>query len=46
MQNLETTILATALPQIARSFGESPVNLHLVLTSYLMSLAIFMPISG
>lgn len=46
MQNLETTILATALPQIARSFGESPVHLHLVLTSYLMSLAIFMPISG
>jgi EmrB/QacA subfamily drug resistance transporter len=46
MQNLETTILATALPQIAKSFGESPVNLHLVLTSYLMSLAIFMPISG
>src|SRR5690606_16476950 len=35
-----------ALPQIARSFGVSPVNLHLVLTSYLMSLAIFMPISG
>ena len=46
MQNLETTILATALPQIARSFGKSPVHLHLVLTSYLMSLAIFMPISG
>ncbi len=46
MQNLETTILGTALPQIARAFGESPVNLHLILTSYLMSLAIFMPISG
>ncbi len=46
MQNLETTILGTALPQIAKAFGQSPVNLHLILTSYLMSLAIFMPISG
>ncbi|WP_246206476.1 DHA2 family efflux MFS transporter permease subunit [Propylenella binzhouense] len=46
MENLDSTILATALPTIAREFGTSPVHLKLALTSYLLSLAIFIPASG
>ena len=46
MENLDSTVLATALPAIARDFGESPIHLKLALTSYLLSLAIFIPASG
>jgi EmrB/QacA subfamily drug resistance transporter len=46
MENLDSTVLSTALPTIARDFGSSPVHLKLALTSYLLSLAIFIPASG
>ncbi len=46
MENLDSTVLATALPEIARSLGESPLHLNLAITSYLLSLAIFIPVSG
>jgi EmrB/QacA subfamily drug resistance transporter len=43
---MDSTIVTTALPQIAVSFGVSPVRLSLVITSYVLSLAVFIPISG
>lgn len=46
MENLDATVLSTALPTIARDFGTSPIYLKLALTSYLLSLAIFIPASG
>jgi EmrB/QacA subfamily drug resistance transporter len=46
MQNLDSTILATALPTIADSIGESPLRLNVAITCYLLSLAVFIPISG
>lgn len=46
MQTLDSTVLGTALPAIAAAFGESPVTLHLAMTSYLIALAVFMPLSG
>jgi EmrB/QacA subfamily drug resistance transporter len=46
MQNLDSTVIATALPTIARSLGESPLRLNLAITCYLLSLAVFIPISG
>ena len=46
MQNLDSTVIATALPTIARSLGESPLRLNVAITSYLLSLAVFIPISG
>lgn len=46
METLDATVLATALPAIADDFGESPINLKLALTSYLLSLAVFIPASG
>ncbi|HZT52719.1 MAG TPA: MFS transporter, partial [Stellaceae bacterium] len=46
MQNLDTTIINTALPSIAESFDDSPVRLSLAVTAYMLSLAVFIPISG
>src|ERR1700680_1833344 len=46
MQNMDSTIIATALPVIARSLGESPLRLNVAITCYLLSLAVFIPISG
>jgi EmrB/QacA subfamily drug resistance transporter len=46
MQNLDSTVIATALPTIARSLHESPLRLNVAITCYLLSLAVFIPISG
>ena len=46
MENLDSTVIATALPSIARSLGENPLRLNLAITSYLLSLAVFIPLSG
>lgn len=46
MQNLDSTILTTALPTIAREFDSDPLHLKLALTSYLLALAVFIPASG
>jgi EmrB/QacA subfamily drug resistance transporter len=46
MENLDSTVIATALPAIARSLGENPLRLNLAITSYLLSLAVFIPLSG
>jgi len=46
LENLDSTVVATALPSIAHSLGTSPVHLSLAITSYLLSVAIFMPASG
>ncbi len=46
MENLDSTVLATALPAIAVDLHEDPISLKLALTSYLLSLAIFIPASG
>ena len=46
MDGLDQTIIVTSLPQIARSLGESPLRLNLAITSYLLSLAVFIPVSG
>ncbi|HEX7967039.1 MAG TPA: MFS transporter [Stellaceae bacterium] len=46
MENLDSTVIATALPAIANSLGEDPLRLNLAITSYLLSLAVFIPLSG
>src|ERR671938_1005135 len=46
MQNLDSTIIATALPAIGESLGENPLSLNVAITCYLLSLAVFIPISG
>ncbi len=46
MEQLDGTVLATALPSMARSFGVDPEHMSIALTSYLVSLAVFIPASG
>jgi EmrB/QacA subfamily drug resistance transporter len=46
MEQMDSTVIATALPSIALDLDTSPVALKLALTSYLVALAIFIPISG
>jgi EmrB/QacA subfamily drug resistance transporter len=46
MENLDSTVISTSLPAIAADIGTSPLALKLAVTSYLLSLAIFIPASG
>ena len=46
MENLDGTVITTALPQMANSFGISVIDASSGITSYLITLAIFIPISG
>jgi EmrB/QacA subfamily drug resistance transporter len=46
MEQLDGTVLATALPTMARSFNADPLHMNIALTSYLLTLAMFIPASG
>ena len=46
MENMDSTIIATSLPAIAADIDTPPLALKLAITSYLLSLAIFIPVSG
>jgi EmrB/QacA subfamily drug resistance transporter len=46
MENMDSTVIATSLPAIARALGTDPLALKLAVTSYLLSLAICIPASG
>ena len=46
MENLDATVLATSLPAIAKDLNANPIHLKLVLTTYLLALAVFIPASG
>jgi EmrB/QacA subfamily drug resistance transporter len=46
MENLDSTVIATSLPAIARALGTNPLALKLAVTSYLLALAVFIPASG
>jgi EmrB/QacA subfamily drug resistance transporter len=46
MEGIDSTVLATALPTMAHSFHTEPLRMNVTLTSYLLSLAVFIPVSG
>ena len=46
MENLDGTVIATALPQMAQTFGVGPVDLNVGMTAYMLTLAVFIPVSG
>ena len=46
MQMLDSTVVTTALPTMAADLGADPVRLNIAITSYLLAVAVFVPISG
>lgn len=46
MQMLDSTILNTSLPSIAKDLHESPLNMQNAIISYVLTLALLMPVSG
>jgi EmrB/QacA subfamily drug resistance transporter len=46
MQQIDSTAITTALPQMAISFNTDPVRLTIAVTAYLLSIAVFIPVSG
>lgn len=46
MENLDGTVIATAVPDMARSFGVQPIELDTGVSAYLLTLGVFIPISG
>jgi len=46
MEFVDATVLATALPTMARDFAVRPQDMSIALTSYLLALAVFIPASG
>lgn len=46
MQGLDTTIVNTAIPAMARSLGEDPLQMHSVVVAYVLSVAACIPLSG
>jgi EmrB/QacA subfamily drug resistance transporter len=46
LEGLDSTIIATAIPAMAAGLGETPLRLNLALTAYLLSAAVFIPVSG
>jgi EmrB/QacA subfamily drug resistance transporter len=46
MEQLDGTIITTALPRMAKDFHTSPVTLNIGITAYLLSVALFIPLSG
>lgn len=46
MQALDSTIVNTALPSMARNLGESPLNMQAVVVAYVLSMAAVIPASG
>src|SRR6266850_1847359 len=46
MENMDSTVIATSLPAIAKDIGANPLELKLAITSYVLSLAVFLPVCG
>jgi EmrB/QacA subfamily drug resistance transporter len=46
MEGLDSTMVAVAIPAMAKSLGQQPLRLNLVVSSYLLALAVFIPLSG
>src|SRR5262249_43048803 len=46
MEQLDSTIITTAIPDIARSLGTTALHMNLAVTTYVLTLAVFIPISG
>ncbi len=46
MQTLDTTIVNTAIPSMAHDLNVSPLHMHSVIVSYVLTVAVTLPLSG
>jgi len=46
MEQLDQTIIVTAIPDMAKSLGATPLSMNLAVTTYILTLAMFIPVSG
>src|SRR5688500_6598178 len=46
IENMDSTVISTSLPAIAEDLATDPIALKLALTTYMLALAVFIPISG
>jgi EmrB/QacA subfamily drug resistance transporter len=46
MEQLDATIITTAIPDMARSLATTPVRMNLAVTAYVLTLAVFITVSG
>jgi EmrB/QacA subfamily drug resistance transporter len=46
MEQMDSTVIATSLPQMALSLGVDPLRMNLAIVCYLLSLVVFIPASG
>ncbi len=46
MENLDATVITPALPQMAQSFAVQPVDLNTGVSAYMLTLGVFIPVSG
>jgi EmrB/QacA subfamily drug resistance transporter len=46
MENLDATVITPAVPQIARSFAVHPLDLNVGVSAYMLTLGVFIPVSG
>ena len=46
MSTLESTVMSNAVPSIARALHEEPLRLNMAISLYLLSSAVFLPVSG
>ncbi len=46
MEQLDSTVITTAIPDMARNLGTTPLRMNLAVTTYVLTLAVFIPVSG
>ncbi|MEM5342086.1 MFS transporter [Paraburkholderia azotifigens] len=46
MENVDSTVLVTSLPVLARDLGHDPITLKLAITAYVIGLGVFIPVCG
>ena len=46
MENLDATVISTALPDLARTFGVTAVDVNIGMSAYMLAVAVFIPLSG
>ncbi len=46
MEQLDSTIITTAIPDMAKSLATTPIRMNLAVTAYVLTLAVFIPVSG